>query len=540
VNGRIGAMGENTQPLGSSVGGCAKCPDLAPSLRGLPPVNLAARLFRRLDRSMRARIILPTAVLFTATLAVMVAFAVTFYSDDMERGQHEKAELFAGMVSNGITSTMLQGTPDEIPAVLQVIASHRPDLTSASLIKPNGVVARSSRKDLIGTRPWGSEISRYERPTVITSPAGDSNEYAIIHPIPNEEQCASCHGGRSQVNGWLDLRFTQKAVTVQRVRLVHTLLTSAGLALLCLLTITWWLVGREAIGPLQRLVNTMKRAEAGDLAVRADEGRADELGIASRGFDATLTALRRSQTELEAFYRERMVRADRFAAVGELATGLAHEIKNPLAGLSGALELLSEDLSQSPTQAEMVGEMRHQVQRLTNTMESLLSFARPPKTKLRTTNVNLTLEKVLFLVRQQQRRSANVEITPDFAIDLPPVLADPSQLEQVFLNLCLNACQAMDGKGKLNIRTFADEDRVAVEIADDGPGIPAEVRPHLFKPFFTTKREGNGLGLAISARIVAEHGGHIGYRCPQEGGTIFSITLQQARAAGERATEHAA
>jgi signal transduction histidine kinase len=502
-------------------------------------VNLAVRVFRRLDRSMRARIILPTAILFTATLTVMVAFAVTFYSDDMERGQHEKAELFAGMVANGITSTMLQGTPDEIPAVLQVIASHRSDLTSVSLIRPTGEVARSSLKDLVGTRPW-AEIARYDRPTVITSPSGDPGEYAIIHPIPNEEQCSSCHGGRSQVNGWLDLRFTQKAVTVQRVRLVHTLVTSAGLALVCLLTITWWLVGREAIGPLQRLVTTMKRAEAGDLAVRADEGRPDELGIASRGFDATLTALRRSQNELEAFYRERMVRADRFAAVGELATGLAHEIKNPLAGLSGALELLSEDLSQSPRQAEMVGEMRHQVQRLTNTMESLLSFARPPKTKLRTTNVNLTLEKVLFLVRQQQRRTASVEIAPDFAADLPPVLADPSQLEQVFLNVCLNACQAMGGKGKLRIRTFADEGRVAIEIADSGPGIPPEVRPHLFKPFFTTKREGNGLGLAISARIVAEHGGHIGYRCPQEGGTIFSITLQQARGGGERATEHAA
>ena len=105
-------------------------------------------------------------------------------------------------------------------------------------------------------------------------------------------------------------------------------------------------------------------------------------GVAARGFDATLAALRRSQAELEAFYRERMVRADRFAAVGEMATGLAHEIKNPLAGLSGALELLAEDLAKDPRHAEVVGEMRHQVQRLTHTMESLLSFARPPKARL--------------------------------------------------------------------------------------------------------------------------------------------------------------
>jgi hypothetical protein len=280
----------------------------------------------------------------------------------------------------------------------------------------------------------------------------------------------------------------------------------------------------------------MKRAESGDLSVSADEGRPDELGVAARGFDAMLAALRRSRAELEAFYHERMVRADRFAAVGELATGLAHEIKNPLAGLSGALELLAEDLRGSPRQAEVVGEMQHQVSRLGHTMDGLLSFARPPKTRLRTTDVNATLEKVLFLVAQQ-RSAAAVAISTRLAEALPPVLADPGQLEQVLLNLCLNACQAMDGRGTLAVRSFEVEGGVAVEIEDDGPGIPPEVRAHVFQPFFTTKRDGTGLGLAISARIVADHGGHIGYRCPATGGTAFTVTLRRAGQAGERPEE---
>jgi signal transduction histidine kinase len=152
--------------------------------------------------------------------------------------------------------------------------------------------------------------------------------------------------------------------------------------------------------------------------------------------------------------------------------------------------------------------------------------------------VKASLEKVLFLVGQQHRKQAGLQVVAELEEPLPPVLADPSQLEQVFLNICLNGCQAMGGSGRLVVRASAADGRVAVEIADSGPGIPAEVRPHVFKPFFTTKREGNGLGLAISARIVAEHGGHIGYRCPPEGGTVFTITLQQAR--GDRATEHAA
>jgi hypothetical protein len=491
-------------------------------------MRLLADIWRRLDQSVRARIVIPTAILFAATLAAMVVAAVTFYGADMERGQHEKAELFAGMVANGITTAMMQNHVAEIPAVLDMVVGHRPDIRSVSLLHRDGAVMRSSNPELIGSRPWGDGVRRFDKPTVVSAPGGNVAEYAVLQPLVNDESCSACHGEASGFNGWLDLRFTRRPVLVQQTRLAHTLGFSAAGALVCLLAIIWWLLGREAIAPLSRLVGSMRRAEAGDLAVTADEGRSDELGVAARGFDATLTALRRSQTELEAFYRERMVRADRFAAVGELATGLAHEIKNPLAGLSGALELLSEDLAEAPRQAEMVTEMRHQVSRLTNTMESLLSFARPAKARLRTTNVNDTLEKVLFLVRQQQRRGGQTKVDAELDAALPPVLADPSQLEQVFLNICLNACQAMGVDGILRVSTAVADGRVTVEIADNGPGIPAEVRPNVFKPFFTTKREGSGLGLAISARIVAEHGGHIGYRCPPEGGTVFAVTLQQA------------
>jgi signal transduction histidine kinase len=501
-------------------------------------MNLFERAFRRLDSSVRARILLPTAILFAVTLAAMVAAAVHFYGADMERGRRERAELFAGMVAGGISNVMLAGRPHEVPTLLDAMVAHGSDLVVASLVSPSGHVSSSSSPALLGTVPW-RDLHRFDSPTIVVAPAGNETEYAVIQPIANAEACGRCHGTQSRVNGWLDLRFTRGPVLQAQAQLAKTLSFSAAAAFFCLLGIALWLLGREAVTPLQRLVATMKRAEAGDLSVRADdEGRPDELGVAARGFDATLAALRRSQTELEAFYRERMVRADRFAAVGEIATGLAHEIKNPLAGLSGALELLAEDLQADPRQTEIVGEMRHQVQRLTHTMESLLSFARPAKAKLRSTDVNGCIEKVLFLMKQQCRGGC-VTIQPEMPPALPHVLADPFQLEQVFLNICLNACQAMSSEGgTLTVRSRAGDGNVVVEVEDTGPGIPSELRAQVFKPFFTTKREGNGLGLAISARIVAEHGGHIGYRCPPGGGTIFTVTLQQARPV--RASEHAA
>ena len=502
-------------------------------------MRLVVSAFRHLEQNLRARILAPTAVLFAATLAAMVAVAVQLYGSGMERGQHERAELFAANVASGITNAMLMGQPGQVPQLLRVVASHRSDIESISLLSRSGLVVVSTSVSLVGTEPWAAR--RFDVPTVVDDPAGRPDSYAVVHPIPNGERCSGCHGAGSQVNGLLDLRFTRGPVLAAKAQLGRTLGVSAAAALLCLLGIAWWLLGREAVSPLQRLVSAMRRAESGDLTVRADEGRPDELGVAARGFDATLAALRRSQVELEAFYRERMVRADRFAAVGEMATGLAHEIKNPLTGLSGALELLAEDVAANPQQAELVKDMRHQVLRLANTMESLLSYARPPKVHMRSTDLNATLERVLFLIRQQTRgRSLEVNALLDPV--LPPVQADPNQLEQVFLNICLNACQAMDGKGgTLTVRSRAGDGRVTVEVQDTGPGIPERLRSNIFKPFFTTKREGNGLGLAISARIVAEHGGHIGYRCPLEGGTVFAVTLQQARPTrGRAATEHAA
>jgi signal transduction histidine kinase len=493
------------------------------------------KLWSKLDRSVRARIILPTAVLFAVVLGTMVYVAVSAYGSDIEKVQRERAEIFAANVASGVTQTMMEGQPNQVPDLLELARSHRADLESISLLRPDGQVAYSTDRHLIGSQPWNGMAS-FGQPRVVSAPGGAESQYAVVRPITNAEKCASCHGRESRINGWVDLRFTRAPAMAAQGELARTLGVSTGVALLVLLAIAWWLIGREAVAPLQRLMAAMSRAEAGDLAVRADEGRPDELGVAARGFDATLAALRRSQAELEAFYRERMVRADRFATVGEMATGLAHEIKNPLAGLSGALELLAEDLSGNPRQADVVGEMRHQVSRLTNTMESLLSFARPPKAKLRDTDLNATIEKVLFLVRQQ-RRLAAVHVEPDLG-EVPHVLADPSQLEQVFLNICLNACQAMGpAGGRLTIRSRDTDGRVIVDIEDTGPGIPDNVRPNLFKPFFTTKREGNGLGLAISARIVAEHGGNIGYRCPPGGGTIFTVALQPVKAPADRPAE---
>ena len=485
-------------------------------------MRLLRETWAKLDASVRARVFIPCAVFFAVTLAAMVLAAVEMLGWDLEASAHHRAQLFIHVAADGLTAAMIHSGPDALPDLLTVVNEHREEIISVSLLRPDGAVISSSERGLLDKNPWRT-LPPQDRTTVV---AIDSDQYAVVRPIENEPQCARCHGSVSKLNGWLDARFSRKPVAEAKAMLASKLTVAAVPSLLALLAIAWWLIGREVVSPLQRLVRSMRRAAEGETFIVADEGRSDEVGVAARGFDATLAALNQSTHELEKAYAERMVRADRFAAVGEMATGLAHEIKNPLAGLSGALELLAEDLAASPQQAEVVGEMRHQVTRLTQTMESLLRFARPPRARMRTMDVNAALENVLFLVRQQ-RTKAPIRVERRSEPALPPVLGDPALIEQVFVNVCLNACQAMSATGgTLTVSSFVRDERVIVQMADTGPGIPQEVRPHVFTPFFTTRHDGNGLGLAISARIILEHGGQIEFSCPPEGGTIFSVSLR--------------
>lgn len=484
-----------------------------------PGAHLIVRLWKRLDGSVRARLFIPTAVLATAAIGLMAVVATEFYAGSLRRVQEERGQLFAGLMTEAVQAYAASYRHDDLTPMLKELQQHREDVEGLRVINGEGRVGSTTSGEPLGTQAWNVSEIRNGVPHLMP----DGEGFVILQPMLNNERCDSCHGKESRMLGWLELRFSKEPVRQAKRQLTLTLALAAVPSLLFLLGISWLLLGWEAVTPLQRLVAAMKRAAAGQQDVRADNGRPDEIGIAARGFDATLTALRNSQAELERMYQERMMRADRFAMVGQMASGLAHEIKNPLAGLSGALELLAEDLA-GTAHSEVIAEMRHQVARLSKIMEEMLSFARPPKAQKQPTDLNAVLEKVLFLVGQQ-RRKAPVRIVSELFPELPLVHGDPAQLEQVMLNICLNASQILTEGGTVKVRSMFRQELVVVEVADSGPGIPPEVRPHIFTPFFTTRANGTGLGLAISHRIVTEHGGNIWFDCPPGGGTIFSVAL---------------
>jgi two-component system nitrogen regulation sensor histidine kinase GlnL len=233
---------------------------------------------------------------------------------------------------------------------------------------------------------------------------------------------------------------------------------------------------------------------------------------------------------------EDLQRADRLGIVGTLAAGLAHEIRNPLGGIRGAAQLLKRALDHDSSLLEYANIMIREVDRVDKLIEQLLDLARPAKLELTAVNIHEVLEDVLLL-ETHTAEAPPIAVKKRFDPSLPPIRGDREQLTQVFLNLVKNAFQAMPRGGFLTVATRLETDFhirgqgtdrsrwIWVDIEDEGVGIKEEDLPHIFSPFFTTKNNGTGLGLAACYRIVKEHGGLIRVESIEGKGTTFRISL---------------
>lgn len=218
-------------------------------------------------------------------------------------------------------------------------------------------------------------------------------------------------------------------------------------------------------------------------------------------------------------------RNERLAAIGRVAASLAHEINNPLQSLRAHLELIRRYRLSPPEREQSLRILEGEVERLDEITRRVLGFARPTPDVLQPVSVAQVLEGALALSRNYlQNQQIEIHVTAPGS--LPPSMVAPGQLIQVFLNIILNAAHAMQGRGHLEIRIRTRGEKVEVSLANDGPPIPAEVLPHLFEPFFTTRAEGTGLGLSVSHSIIQRHHGTIrAVNVPQGRGVVFTITL---------------
>ena len=230
--------------------------------------------------------------------------------------------------------------------------------------------------------------------------------------------------------------------------------------------------------------------------------------------------LRESREEIERLHRTQMSRAEHLATLGELAAGLAHEIRNPLAGIAGVIEIIGRDLpSTSPARA-VVKDVRLEVAQINHILTDLLQTARPHPPEIRPSDLNTTVEHAVMLARQQAI-SKPIQIELQKNRRLPEVEHDSDQIHQVLLNLLLNAMQAIETAGKVRVELSELDGNAAISVTDTGRGISPEHLPNIFRPFYTTKGNGTGLGLSLARRIVEEHHGRIEVTSEVGKGTKF-------------------
>lgn len=221
---------------------------------------------------------------------------------------------------------------------------------------------------------------------------------------------------------------------------------------------------------------------------------------------------------------EELLRSERLAALGKMAAGVAHELRNPLSSIKGLAVLLKSKFSETSHDRETADILVGEVERLNRSIGELLDYARPEKLRQEKVDLKIIIQKAISLIRIDAEETG-VKIEIYYNKDSSFVLADQDKLNQVFLNLFINAIQAMEQGGMLKIHTFTHNGEVVCRVEDTGCGLGEDSQPKVFDPYFTTKPDGTGLGLAMSAKIVEEHGGTIEFQSEKGVGTVVTVRL---------------
>jgi two-component system, NtrC family, sensor kinase len=370
----------------------------------------------------------------------------------------------------------------------------------------------------------------------------------ITNAVYNEESCftASCHfhPEKSKVLGVLDvvvsLDTMHTLIDAYRNRSIALILLLIGLTSVCLTLFTQKLVNR----PVRELLEHTKMLARGELDGSVPSFANDELGELAQSFNSMTFSLKKARTELEGWgktleqmvqertheltqIQAQLIRSEKLASLGEVVAGIAHEINNPLTGILVFSSLIHSNPRLDETLKNDIETVIRETKRCATIVKGLLEFARCSTPQKGLSSVNEISDTALSLI-EHQILFQDITVVRDYARDLPQLMLDPNQIEQVFINIFINAAHAMQGEGILKVRSWLDRGLgcVFLTITDNGCGIPEAHLSKIFDPFFSTKEnKGTGLGLSVSYGIIQEHGGGIEVQSEVGTGTTFTLRL---------------
>ena len=318
------------------------------------------------------------------------------------------------------------------------------------------------------------------------------------------------------------VEMTKNILVVMMTSLISVLI-GVGVALL---------LSRLVTDPIEKFARSMETVASGNYEQEISIDTADEFALLARSFNEMAVSLKKSNEELQKTYR-RLMQKEKMAALGELTTRIAHEIKNPLGIIKGSAQILVDETESADVKLEVVDFIIDEVNRLDIKVRDLLNHSRPKPPNLGNVDINELLEERIHFWESQKNAGERITIHRQYHEDLPPLQLDEEQIRQVILNLLINCCEAMPDGGTITVKTGFDPPQkdcrpgnrggVFVEFEDTGMGIRREDLGRIFDPFFTTKKEGTGLGLSTVNRIIENHKGKIRVESQIGAGTRFTL-----------------
>jgi two-component system NtrC family sensor kinase len=552
-------------------------------------VNLASKVTSAapLRKAFRYRLTLRLAAALAMGAAVILigagAWNISMQQDHLTSLLRTSAERCAEVIRSSTREAMLQNHPEEVKRIIDTIASQQP-VERIRVFDKQGRISTSSLDEEVGTlvdtdaeqcyachqrdEPL-DRLEQEERMRIFRGP-GSERIMGIIAPIRNEPECtnAACHAhdASQTVLGVLDVQLSlavvDEDIAASERQMVVGLVTTA-LAILALVGLLAW---RMVLRPVRRLTYAASLVTDGDLSARVPVSSSDEIGELSEGWNKMVSQLDLAQGELEKWghklekrveekteeleqAHQRMVLVEKMASLGKLAAVVAHEINNPLTGISTYARLLRRKLSnqETATAETQKGEtekvlklIEDEAVRCGNIVKNLLLFSRTPGARFSEEEIPPLLDRCVMLVRHRAELE-EIELRLNVEENLPRISCDASQIQQMILALAMNALEATPPSGyvALGAKSDIEGDGVVLEVSDNGRGIPPENLDKIFEPFFSTKEEVTqvGLGLSVVYGIINRHHGHVEVQSTPGAGTTFSIRLPRKQPASDDAPE---
>lgn len=488
------------------------------------------------------------------------------------------ASRFSDLIRSSTHYGMLLNRKQDVHQIIETVA-REPGVEGVRIYDKQGVIIFSAVKEEIGQavdmQAEACVICHEQSKPLSDVPAGNQvrifgrrdtgRVLGLIEPIRNLPECSSaaCHAHPPDLTvlGVLDVKMSMAQADATLAAATRQLIVAAVLTALLVGIAAAAFIYRVVRRPVRELIDGTERIARGDLETQIEVIRNDEMGQLATSFNEMTGDLREARGELTRWSEKlenrlmekttelnrtqrQVVHMEKMASLGKLAATVAHELNNPLAGILNYAKLVDRSLSEGglpdDERTELqrcLGLIQKEAARCGDTVRNLLLFARQSGAELALVSLNPIIERSLMLVHHHLQMTGVQLETTMFDEGTDQIVCDGNQVQQALLALMVNAIEAMAEGGTLSVRAVSRDAWVAIAISDTGYGIPPEVIPHIFEPFFSTKdkAEGVGLGLAVAYGIIQRHGGDIEVESQVDHGTTFTVTLPKRPPTNESA-----